>query len=66
MRANDIILIMAKKKKETRGRKKNAELGMEVKKSSAVYLYPSQKEKILAKHGTLTKAILTTIDKKVP
>jgi hypothetical protein len=51
-------------KEETRGRKPNSEKGKEVKQSSAVYLYPSEKKKIIKKHGSLTAAILTTIDKQ--
>lgn len=53
-------------KQETRGRKPNSDKGKEVKQSSAVYLYPSEKKKIIKKHGSLTAAILTTIktDKK--
>ena len=48
-------------KRDGAGRKKKAG---EKKKKYAVSLLPSEKKDIEAKHGTLTKAILTTIRKE--
>lgn len=49
------------KKTETRGRKPNADKGLETKKTYGVYLTATENKAIIKKHGSRTKAILTTI-----